>query len=63
MSMHTATIRFGDELWERLNLAAKLEGVSIAAYVREATATRLLEDRGLAATDRQRASRQTRRAR
>lgn len=61
--MHTATIRFGDELWERLEVAAKHEGVSISAYVREATAARLLEDRGLAATDRQRATRKSRRAR
>jgi hypothetical protein len=39
--MHQTTIRFGRELWEKLEVAAERGGVSAAQYVREATIERL----------------------
>lgn len=39
--MHQTTIRFGSELWEKLELAAEDGGISVAQYVREAAIERL----------------------
>ena len=40
--MHQTTIRFGRELWEKLEEAAELSGVSAAQFVREAAIERLV---------------------
>jgi hypothetical protein len=39
--MHQTTVRFGAELWGKLIAAAENDGVSISAYVREATLLRV----------------------
>jgi len=39
--MHQTTVRFGAELWGALEAAAAADGVSISAYVREATLMRV----------------------
>jgi len=44
-SMHQTTLRFGPELWSRLERAASRGSVSIAQYVREAALERLARAR------------------
>jgi predicted DNA-binding ribbon-helix-helix protein len=39
--MHQTTIRFSQELWDRLEAVAEDGGVSVAQYVREAAIERL----------------------
>lgn len=41
MAMHVTTVRFGDDLWERLDQEATREGVSVAQYVRDAALLRI----------------------
>jgi hypothetical protein len=43
--MHQTTVRFGRELWLELSRAAEEDGVSTAAYVREAAIRQLVQGR------------------
>lgn len=45
--MHQTTIRFGSELWEKLEHAAEDGGISVAQYVREAAIERLARSESL----------------
>jgi hypothetical protein len=44
--MHQTTVRFGEDLWEALEVEAERLGVSVAQYVRDAALRRLSYDAG-----------------
>jgi len=39
--MHTTTVRFPRDTWERLKMSAQCDGVAVAQYIREAAIHRL----------------------
>jgi hypothetical protein len=44
--MHQTTLRFGEDLWQALEIEAESLGVSVAQYVRDAALRRLAYDAG-----------------
>jgi predicted DNA-binding protein len=42
-AMHTTTVRFDDETWQRLQAASRRAGTSKAQYIRDATVARLAQ--------------------
>ncbi len=46
--MHETTVRFTDELWERVQQASRRDGTSAAQFVRDATLARIAVDAHLA---------------
>ena len=41
MPMHATTVRFSEDLWQRLHEQSASEGISAAQFVRDATIVRL----------------------
>jgi hypothetical protein len=49
--MRATTIRFPNDLWEQLEREARMQGISVAQYVRDAALYRVAFSAGVASDD------------